>query len=328
MSVYKEFNAVEIDFTEFKEQPLTKLEKKRVQKMIIKKLQPIRRRTGFSIGAAAVLAIGLLAVNHQTIANMPFVAGILEDWGQAEKVDWTPYKNVIGVTSTTNMGVLTLNEVIVDYDKLMISATFVKNEDTPFSYRHQFMPSVLIDGVAVPVEGTAAESIELNSTMFTVYNEITLNEPITAADFDLEIIYDRMLTPREEFGEGEKIVEPFIFDVTASQIAVQKETKVNEVNQPIVLTNGEQFIIDRIITTPISTTIYYSGALDDNSPNITLYDEGGKSYHWHSSYAEDDGTGIIDFSGVSFVDNEMFLQVLTFEGEPLSERIKVEIVNQ
>ena len=323
MSIYKDLNDIEFDFTAYEVEPFSKLEKKRVQKMVVKKLKLNKRRTGFSIGAAAVLAIGLLTVNHQTIANMPFVAGILEDWGQAEKVDWTPYKNVIGATSSTNMGELTLNEVIVNYDKIIISATFVKNEDTPFSYRHQFMPSVLIDGVAVQTEGTAAQSIEQNSTMFTIYNQITLKEPISAADFDLQIIYDRMLTPKKEFGEGEQLSEPFIFDITASQLAIQKETKVHDVNKKVTLTNGEQFIIDQIITTPISTKIYYSGALEDKAPNITLYDEDGNSYYWHSSHADDDGTGIIDFSGVSFVDKEMFLQVVTFEQEPLSERIKV-----
>ena len=322
MSIYKDLNEIEIDFTEFEEALLTKLEKKRVQKMVTKKLRLNKRRTGFSIGAAAVLAIGLLTVNHQTIANMPFIAGILEDWGVVEEVDWTPYKNVIGTTSTTNMGDLTLNEVIVNYNKLIISATFVKNEDTPFSYRHQFMPSVLIDGVAVQTEGTAAESIEQNSTMYTIYNEITLKEPISATDFDLQIIYDRMHTP-STFAEGEKIAEPFTFDVTASQLAVQKETKVHDVNQNVELTNGEQFIIDQIITTPISTTVYYSGAIGDRAPNITLYDQDGNSYTWNSSYAEDDGTGIINFSGVSFVDKEMFLQVVTFDKEPISERIKV-----
>lgn len=322
MSMYKDLNEIEIDFTEFEEALLTKLEKKRVQKMVTKKLKLKKRRIGFSAGVAAVLAIGLITINHQTIANMPFIAGILEDWGVVEEVDWTPYKNVIGTTSTTNMGDLTLNEVIVNYDKLIISATFIKNEETPFSYRHQFMPSILINGVAVQVEGTAAQSIEQNSTMFTIYNQITLKEPITATDFDLQIIYDRMLTP-STFGEGEKLSEPFTFDITASQLAVQKETKVHDVNQKVELTNGEQFIIDQIITTPISTTIYYSGAIGDRAPNITLYDQDGNSYTWNSSYAEDDGTGIIDFSGVSFVDKEIFLQVVTFDKEPISERIKV-----
>ena len=323
MSIYKDLNDIEFDFTAYEVEPFSKLEKKRVQKMVVKKLKLNKRRTGFSIGAAAVLAIGLLTINHQTIANMPFIAGILEDWGIVEEVDWTPYKNVIGTTSSTNMGELTLNEVIVNYDKIIISATFVKNEETPFSYRHQFMPSVLIDGVAVQTEGTAAQSIKQNSSMYTVYNQITLKEPITATEFDLQIIYDRMLTPKQEFVEGEKLSEPFTFNITASQLAIQKETKVHDVNQKVTLTNGEQFIIDQIITTPISTTIYYSGALEDHAPNITLYDQDGNSYYWNSSYADDDGTGNIEFNGVSFVDKEMFLQVVTFDKEPVSERIKV-----
>jgi hypothetical protein len=97
---------------------------------------------------------------------------------------------------------------------------------------------------------------------------------------------------------------------------------VHDVKQKIDLKNRGQFIIERIITTPISTMIYYSGALNDHAPNITLYDQDGNNYQWNSSYAEDDGTGIINFSGVSFVDKDMFLQV-TIDEEPISERTKI-----
>ena len=69
MGMYKDLNEIEIDLSEFEVATLTKLEKKRVQKIVKKKLKLVKPRKGAGVAAAAVLAIGLLAVNHQTIAN-------------------------------------------------------------------------------------------------------------------------------------------------------------------------------------------------------------------------------------------------------------------
>ena len=324
MSIYKELNEVVMDLSEYDVSPLTNYEKKRVQKLVKKKLKLVKPYKGMGV-AAAVLAIGLLAMNHQTIANMPFIAAVLEDWQVTEQVDWTPYKTVIGETHTTAMGDLTVNEVIVNYDKIMISATFNKNEATDFSYRHQFMPSILINGEKVEMNGTSAQSIAQNSSMYTIYNEVRLAKPVAAADFDVQITYGHLHTPQTKTLEGEVLQEPWVFDIKASQLTVQKETTVHEVQQTIHLENGEQLVIERILTTPISTTIFYSGLSSDHSPNIILFDAVGNRYGWNSAYGNDDGTGEIHYTGASFVESELFIQVLSdfTEDKVISEKVKV-----
>lgn len=324
MNMYKELNEVVIDISEFDVLPLTNYEKKRVQKRVKKKLKLVKPYKGMSV-AAATLAVGLLAMNHQTIANMPFIAALLEDWQVTEQVDWSPYKTVIGETRTTEMGDLTLNEVIVNYDKLMISATFDKHEDTSFSYRHQLTPTVIINGEKVETKGASAQSIAQNSAMYVVYNEITLAEPIVDANFDIQIIYERMHTPQTETLEGETLEEPWVFDINASQLTVQNETAVHDLHQTILLQNDEKFVIERIVTTPISTTIYYSDFLAERSPNIKLLDTDGNYYHWHSAYGNDDGTGEINYPGASFVERELFIEVFStsVEDDAISEKVKI-----
>lgn len=324
MSIYKEFNEVLIDLSEYDVSPLTNYEKKRVQKLVKKKLKLVKPYKGMGV-AAAVLAIGLLAMNHQTIANMPFIAGVLEDWQVTEQVDWTPYKTVIGETHTTAMGDLTVNEVIVDYDKIMISATFDKDEATDFSYRYQLIPTVLINGEKIETKGASAQSIAQNSSMYTIYNEVRLAKPVAAAEFDVQITYGHLHTPQTKTLEGEVLQEPWVFDIKASQLTVQKETTVHEVQQTIHLENGEQLVIERILTTPISTTIFYSGLSSDHSPNILLFDAEGNRYRWQAAYGEDDGSGAIEYTGASFVDRELFLQAFSdLDGEvAASEKVKI-----
>lgn len=324
MSIYKELNEVVIDLSEFDVSPLTNYEKKRVQKLVKKKLKLVKSAKGMGVAAAA-LAIGLLAMNHQTIANMPFIAAVLEDWQVTEQVDWTPYKTVIGETHTTAMGDLTVNEVIVNYDKIMISATLDKNEETVFSYRHQLIPTVLINGEKVETKGASAQSIAQNSSMYTIYNEINLAEPVAAADFDVKITYDRMHTAETKTLGGETLEQPWVFDIKASQLTVQNETTVHDLHQTIPLQNDEQLVIDRIVTTPISTTIFYSGVSSDHSPNILLFDAEGNRYHWNAAQGNDDGTGEIHYTGASFVESELFIQVFSnfTEDGVISEKIKI-----
>ena len=313
MGVYKELNEIEIDLGEFEEATFTKLEKKRVQKLVKKKLKLVKPNKGVGVAASA-LVIGLLVMNHQTIANTPFIA-----------VDWSPYKTVIGETRTTEMGDLTLNEVIVNYDKIMISATFEKNEATAFSYRHHFSPTIIINGEKVETEGRAAQSIEQNSSMYTIYNEITLAEPVEATDFDVQITYDKIHTPQTKPLEGETLEQPWVFDIKASQLTVQNETTVHDLHETIQLQNGEKLVIDRIVTTPISTTIFYSGLSSDRSPNINLFDAEGNRYHWNSTYGDDDGTGEIRYTGASFVESELYIQVFSrfTEDDAISEKVKI-----
>lgn len=321
MSIYQQLNEVEIDLTELEEQPLSSLEKKHIQKKVIKKLKLKKRANPFGIGVAtAILAIGLLAVNHETIANMPIVAGLLEDWNNdVEKEDWASYKNIIGITKSTEMGDLTLNEVIVNYDRILVSATFQKKEATPFSYRHQLIPSLFINGQKVEV-GTSVQSIEQNSEMFMIYNELELKQPIEDENISMQLVYDTLSTPfnKESAPFGETLEEPWTFTLTASQLAVQKETVVLDINQSITLTNGDSLTIERIVTTPISTTVYYQGADD----NIVLYDEDGQNYHWQSSYSKENGINIKHYQGASFVNRDLYLQVLANE-QPISEKIKI-----
>ena len=100
---------------------------------------------------------------------------------------------------------------------------------------------------------------------------------------------------------------------------------MHDVQQTLHLENGEQLVIERILTTPISTTIFYSGLSSDHSPNILLFDAEGNRYHWQTAYGDDDGTGEIHYTGASFVESELFLQAFSdLDGEvTASEKVKI-----
>lgn len=325
MSLYSDFNDIDANIDSPETNSLTKLEKKRIQKRIQKKLSPVKRRGGFIAASVAAIALSAIVVTSPTIANMPLVAGLLEDWMPGENQDFTEYKNPIGITATTENGELTLNEVIVDYDKILISSTFVKPDDFSYSIRYQMVPDIYMNGEKLEVTNTAAQSIEQNSSMYTVYSEVGLASPLDSAELDLEIVYARMLTPNESDPiDGVRLSDPWKFDVNASQLAVQENTVVSTPSLTVPALDGGSFVVDKVIRTPISTTIYFSESTVGSELDIQLVDSQGTVYAWDGSLMEDDGTGMFSFSGVSFVDKELFIQAREyFTGDRLGEKLAI-----
>lgn len=325
MSIYSDFNDIEADISSHSHEPLTKLEKKRIAKTIYTKLSPVKKRGGFIAASVAAIALSAIVVTSPTIANMPLVAGFLEDWIPGEEQDFTAYKNPIGITATTANGELTLNEVIVDYDKLLISSTFVKADGFDYSYKYQVVPDIYIDGQKVEVVNTSAQSIEQNSSMFTVYSEITLAAPLDSSELNLEVVYGRMLTDSEADPiDGVKLSEAWIFDVTANQLAVQEETIVSTPAITIPTFDGGSFVIDKVVRTPISTTLYFSGSSEGTALDIQLVDAEGNAYSWDMASHEDDGSGIFSFSGASFVDKELAVQVRdSHTGDNIGDKVVI-----
>ncbi|KOY83504.1 DUF4179 domain-containing protein [Lysinibacillus macroides] len=305
MGMYKDFNDITIDTTEFEEQPLTKLEQKRLKRRIVKQLPRKRRRIGYRLGTVAILALSIVIFQHQSIANMPFVASLLEEWRQDKAVDWGDYKNVVGQTVTTQFGALTVNEVLLDYDKILVSATLQPADKQAFSYRHQLLPTISIDGQPIDDVGYSAQSIEQNDAMFTIYSEIKLPQPVDAAQVSIQLSYNRMLLPNGTQPFGQLLEEPWTFNVVATQAAVQQQTKEYPIQQPITLADGQSLTVERIVTTPISTTIYYSNA--SQKPDFALFDKNGERYMWDSATHEDDGSGILHFPGAFFSKQALYI---------------------
>lgn len=322
MSLYSDFNDIEADVSIYENESLTKLESKRITKRIHSKLNPSKRLKSFNGVVAASVVLVAALVTSPTIANMPLVAGLLEDWETGEEVDWTPYKNTIGLTSVTENGELTVNEVIVDYDKLLISSTLVKVDSFDYSYQYQLVPDIYIGGRQVDVN-TSAQSIEQNSTMYSVYSEVGLASPIDPAELEIELVYQRILTPNEDDPiNGVELSEPWTFTVNANQLAVQEKTIISTPALVVPTLDGGSFVIDKVIRTPISTTIEYSNSTLGTETDVQLVDAEGNIYNWQSGSHEDDGTGMFSFPGASFVDKELFVEVRTHDGD-IGERIAV-----
>jgi hypothetical protein len=253
MSIYKELNDVTVDLSEFEEHELTKLEKKRILKRVKKGISPRRHQGKWltaAIGAAAVMLSIVIIIDKDTVADMPFIGEEIEKYINAnENLDYSSYKTAIGSTAENELGKLTLNEVMVDDQQIFLSSTFEPAHDVDFNYQTTITPKMKINGEDYTVT-TGGQSIELNNRMFTIFNDIELSEAIDTEKVEIEISYDRW-----EFDTA--IEEPWTFIVEVNQSQLMQEKKAFEMQKQLTMNTGDIITIEKVVTTPISTTVYY-----------------------------------------------------------------------
>lgn len=325
MSIYKDLNDINLDISEFQETPLSNMEQQRILKGFKKKTKPYKQKKHWleaSVAVVAVAIIGLsLVMDKGTIASMPFVGGVIEDYNYpGENIDFSPYKTAIGETAENDLGKLTLNEVMLDDQQVVLSATFEPADGVKFDYRTNIKPVVKVNGRNFGVT-TGGQSIELNDSMFTIYNDIDLSQAIETENVHIQLSYDTISRSLEN---PMIVEEPWTFDIEVSQANLLAKKKEFEMNQSITLSNGEKVTIEKVVSTPISTTIYY-----DLSQSVSediyfaIQTEDGVERRSSTNYASSDEQSYGRFNGLTLTESKYYLIAHDSNHNPLSKRIPI-----
>lgn len=325
MSLYKDLNDVNQYLENIKEIPLAEAEKKRILKKVSLKVQPKRRHKkqwGFGLAAVAVCLISLaLTIEKGTIASMPFTGESIEKYiNQNIQLDFTAYKTENGESAENDLGRLTLNEVMMDDQQLYLSATFEPAEGVDFDYQMHIQPAVKINGQDYTAF-TGGQSIESNKSMYTIYNNFNLTETVEDENLSIEISYDT-------WDFDEIIEQPWVFDVVVSQKKLLETVTEFVMNKEVTLTNGERVRIEKVVATPISTTVYYDLS-EGHSENIYFAietEDGAVADYATKSYTSNSEGEIsfIRFEGLAFDNVNYYLRVHNAEGEVLSDLIAID----
>ncbi len=297
MSIYKELNDIQLDITEFEEVTLTKLEEKQWEKRVKNKLRKNKQsKKWFGVAAVCMLIVSItVPLGQSSLANTPFIAGLIEKYiDKQQQLDYSPYKTAIGKTAENKYGKLTLNEVLVDENKLLISSTFEPVKGVKFDYQTFLIPQVRINGRDFS-NTKDAQSIEVNDSMFTIYSAIELSEMPQTDALQIEITYDT-------FNRDTVIEQPWIFDIEVSQAKLMKEKQTFELNETIALYDGNKVTVKKVVFTPISTTIYYDVTESENE-NIyfKIESESGEVHTFKETVIsnKDGGISFSRFDGIN-----------------------------
>ena len=269
MSIYNEINDIQMDLQQYEEQKLSNSEMRSWEKRIFKKIQ--RRKTNQYVGISAAILIGIGIVvgsSNVTVANVPFVSGMIEKFINGnEQLEYAALKTVIGESALNEYGKMTLNEVLMDSDRLIISSTLELADGVDFSYRMHPMPKVLMNGRNLAVE-TGGQSIQISNSMYTIYNEIRMTHIPLGEHISFHIEYDHI-------DLEVPIHDPWIFDIDipTDQLAATMETI--QFDRTIQMSNGHSIRLDKLILSPVSTMLYYDSLGQESDIVFKIVSESG-----------------------------------------------------
>jgi len=286
-----------------------------VKKAKYEKKSPKNKWLGLGTAAAVIALCFSLSIHNGVIASIPFVGEVIEKYiSSSEKLNYASYKTAIGETAENELGKLTLNEVMMDAQQLFLSATFEPADNVDFDYQTYIIPSIKINGKNY-TGTTRGQSVELNDSMFTIYNDIELNESIDKENVQIEISYDT-------WNFETAIEQPWTFDVEVSQEKLLEEKNVLEMNKVVTLSNDETVTIRKIVITPISTTVYYDLSKNASEDiHFKIKSEDGEIKTFSSSFNSNNSgdMSFARFNGLEFKDTKYYLVIYDGEGKQLDE---------
>jgi hypothetical protein len=326
MLIYKELNDLQLDVSKYEEMPLTEMEQKKWEKRVLKKLHNHKKNDSkkwIGLAAAFVLAIGItIPLGKVSLAEMPFVAGLIERFISVEKtLDYTAYKTAIGETAENAYGKLTLNEVLVDADRLLISSTFEPAKGVPFDYQTYLQPHVLVNGEDLQkIRG--AQSIKVNDNMYTIYGDIKLSHLPKDGPLQIKISYDTMISKRKLIA----IEEPWVFDVMVLTSQIERDTKTFNIGKTITLNNGEKVTLNKVIASPVSTLIYFDLTQASESTRFKLVSASGKEALLGEGYfASDIGeTSYVRYTPIDLVKETYSIVPINEHGEEIGPKVQIQ----
>ena len=133
-NIYTLLNEIETDMDRYKREDLSEFEKKRLKVYtgkLRKKKHRVRKTAAAAACAAVVLgAVGITMFSDQVYAQIKAVSYDIASFLGIKK-DLDPYKTVVSKSVTKEGLTVTLNEVILDKDELVISVTQTSEDGYP-----------------------------------------------------------------------------------------------------------------------------------------------------------------------------------------------------
>ncbi|WP_078552864.1 DUF4179 domain-containing protein [Bacillus alkalicellulosilyticus] len=274
MSLYNDLNDVNVEVDEYEEIQLTEFEKKKWEKRILAKVKKQKNKQKKKAGAIALIVLTSITISTVTAAHVPYVAGLIEEYiGSHQEKDFTPYKTAIGETAENEYGKWTLNEVLVDSGRLLLSSTFEPNKGVKFDYQTHPTTTVRMNGVQLLPELHGGQTIKNSDSSFTVFNEIEFRDMPVGDQISFHIAYDHLHFDRP-------VETPWVFDINVptEQLAINSQTI--EIDYSIPLDNGHVVYVDKMITTPVSTILYFEWPEQEYHVGFTLTSESGEEVSW------------------------------------------------
>lgn len=276
--IYKLFNGIKIDECETEDinESINDIQKERVKKNLNKKIKGRRALRNFKygvtaagVGIACVIGVGL--TNPSLAENIPVLNSIIQKLNDNYDGygEYSKYSKILGESVTSNGVTLTINEVLADEARLIISYTIKgeeKLDDLAFSHA---LSSLKINGKTWGGGGSAIGEY-LDDYTYVASEEVnlelatTFKNSISTEELNLKSIKDLNINLKARELMGVKGRWDFAFSVSKDEVS--KNTTIfrpdKKIDFPDSIVN-----INKVTLSPLGTYISLSGEYKNNRKN-------------------------------------------------------------
>lgn len=292
-----QFNSIDADMSEFSKKKIINNLKGQVNSSKNKRLKKLKYgAAAAAVGFCCLIGVG---IKNPTFAdNVPVLNSIIEIINKKLGYggDYSKYSQMIGKTATFNGLTMTIHDAIYDDSGLMIAYTLkgadVKKRMESGNYDWPFLGNYIkINGKISTLAGGANGDFLDENTLTTIATLDTKNKKLPNK-LDISINIKSILGIDGNWD--------FKFSVSKDKIA--KHTKIFHPNKSIKYENSS-ITIDKVVLTPINTSIFISGHRDKPSA-----EDGNNDNFWdHNTwFVLDDKGNEVKFKGSHYSSTDIF----------------------
>lgn len=262
--IYDLLNYVEVDLEEYDENQLNDLERKNIKKKLhhdIKNkrynFRKISKYVAISLAILTLIGIATFKVNPTFARTIPLIGTLIKNSYGYNTNEFDKYTSVINKTIEKNGLKVTLDEVVLDDNNLIIASTFKSNEKLPKSSVPATMSlQLFINGKRINVSGGGGGSKFVDDYTYVAVDKLNVSNVKIPNNVSIKIVYENFVIYQEDQKDFKTINGPWEFEFNVSKNEIQNKTNTIKINKNLKFKDIDMDI-KNITITPISTTIFF-----------------------------------------------------------------------
>lgn len=295
-NIYELLNDVKTDMGNYKIKETNDMENKRWKKAAAKNIMGTGKKKkrwkpiAAVCAAAVVLAVGvgsapLHYVVQAAVKSISYdIASIL-----GIKKNLEPYKTVVGKSVTANGITVTLNEVILNEDEIVVSSTREYDEKITDENKSIIGVHVYINGKSVSDGASGGEKQEGDRTI------VSISECDISKDVDLSQTLDFEI----QFVDYDNMGKTWDFEFSSSGEELAQSTNTVELDETFTLEDGTEVYLNKMTDNALGQKIYFSTSTGECDYDLVLkgFDDCGNAVEFTLSRWSD-GVGRLNISTI------------------------------
>lgn len=310
-NIYKLLNEVEMELNDYESESVSKLEIKKIQKYVQKHEMKIGSRNKIAAVAALLcLATGVLFSNevYAFVSQIGYKISYIWDLNNVDK-----YVNVVNTSQQDNGYTITLNEVILDHDELIICQTVRGDERLP---RIMTADGTLkIDGKRID-EGGGGGGKPIDEYTYEEIFYHRISDSYIGMNDSHEIQYSiSEITVFTDSGM-EKVKGNWSFRFTVTGEELKKDTVNVDMDDTVAISDKHSIVFEQYSANMVNQKIYFHCADNyedfDYDMELRGYDDlGNQVVFYMSSFRDNKGVFEVETSVNGCINEEAKRLVLS-----------------